>query len=64
MNLKRVFGTVLSVLGIVGLIYVAVLFVNTSGGNRDIKAIIVYGLLSLIFFASGIGLVKITKDEA
>ena len=64
MNIKRIFGTVLSVLGIAGLIYAAVLFVNTSGGERDIRGLITYGILGLIFFGSGIGLVRMIKDEA
>jgi len=38
MNLKRIFGALLTLLGIGGLIYAAVLFVNASGGTRDIKS--------------------------
>ena len=64
MNLKRVFGGLLTILGIAGLIYTAVLFVNTSGGNRDFRGMIIYGILGIIFFIAGIGLVKTTKDEA
>ena len=64
MNIKRIFGAVLTVLGIVGLIYAAILFVNTSGGVRDIKALATYGILGLIFFISGISLVRSTKDES
>jgi hypothetical protein len=65
MNIKRIFGAILTVLGIVGLIYTAVLFVNTGGGGvRDIKALITYGVLGLIFFISGISLVRTTKDES
>lgn len=64
MNLKRIFGAILTVLGIVGLIYAAILFVNTVGGTRDIKALVIYGILGLIFFISGISLVRTTKDEA
>lgn len=64
MNIKRVFGTILTVLGIVGLIYAAVVFVNTGGGTRDIKSLAIFGILGLIFFISGIGLVKATKDES
>lgn len=64
MNIKRIFGSVLTVLGIAGLIYCAVGFVNGQGGRHDIKALIVYGLLGLIFFVSGIGLIRGTKDEA
>jgi hypothetical protein len=63
MNVKRIFGSVLTVLGIVGLIYTAYLFVNTSG-VRDIKVLVTYGTLGLIFFISGISLVRTTKDES
>ncbi len=63
MNIKRIFGALLSILGIGGLIYTAVLFVNTSA-ERNIKALIIYGILGLIFFMAGIGLVRTTKDEA
>jgi hypothetical protein len=64
MNLKRIFGAILTVLGIGGLIYTAVLFVNTNGGLRDVKALVIYGALGLIFFISGISLVRSTKDES
>jgi uncharacterized membrane protein len=64
MNIKRIFGTVLTILGIVGLIYAAVLFVNTSDGERNIKILATYGVLGLVFFISGINLVLTTKDES
>jgi hypothetical protein len=64
MNIKRIFGAVLTVLGIVGLIYAAVVFVNTESGVRDVKILATYGVLGLIFFISGINLVRTTKDEA
>jgi len=64
MNLKRIFGTVLTVLGIAGLIYAAVLFVNKSGGDGDIRALLIYGSIGLLFFAAGIGLIRTTKDES
>lgn len=64
MNIKRLFGTILTILGIFGLIYAAILFVNTGGQVRDVKGIIIYGLLGLIFFVSGISLVRGTKDES
>lgn len=64
MNEKRIFGAILTVLGIIGLLYAAVLFVNTQGGNRDIRAMIIYGVIGLIFFIAGIGLVRTTKDES
>jgi len=64
MNLKRIFGAILTVLGIVGLIYAAILFVNTPDGVRNIKILATYGVLGLIFFISGISLVRTTKDES
>jgi predicted Na+-dependent transporter len=64
MNLKRIFGSLLTLLGIAGLIYAAVLFANNSGGAHDIKSLVIYGLLGLIFFISGISLIRTTKDEA
>jgi uncharacterized membrane protein len=64
MNIKRIFGSILTILGIAGLIYGAILFVNTTGGLRDVKALIIYGALGLIFLISGLGLVRTTKDEA
>lgn len=64
MNLKRVFGALLTILGIAGLIYTATLFVKTSGGTHDVKALIIYGGIGLIFFVSGINLIRTTKDES
>ncbi len=60
MNIKRTFGTILTILGIIGLIYAAVGFVQHSEG----RALIVYGVLGVIFFFTGIGLVRSTQDVA
>ena len=64
MNMKRIFGGILTVLGIGGLIYAAVLFVNNKSGDGNIKSLIIYGVIGLIFFIAGIGLIRTTKDEA
>ncbi len=64
MNLKRIFGAVLTVLGIGGLIYAAVLFVNGAGDTKDLKALVIYGILGFVFFIAGISLVQTTKDES
>lgn len=61
MNLKRVFGTILTILGIVGLIYAAMGFVQGSRASREL---IVYGVLGIIFFFTGISLVRNTRDVA
>ncbi|MDO8965114.1 MAG: hypothetical protein Q8M62_05130 [Algoriphagus sp.] len=60
MNLKRIFGAILTILGIVGLIYAAVTFANESAGAKEM---IVFGSLGLLFFIAGISLVRTTKDE-
>jgi uncharacterized membrane protein len=64
MNLKRVFGVILTILGIFGLIYAAVLFVNAGGSSKQVKALIVYGILGAVFFFTGIGLIRTTQDDA
>lgn len=61
MNIKRTFGTILTILGIIGLIYAGYGFVNHSTATWGL---FVYGIIGLIFFVSGIGLVKNTKDES
>ncbi|HLT07159.1 MAG TPA: hypothetical protein VK014_06500 [Cyclobacteriaceae bacterium] len=58
MNLKNIFGTVLTILGIGGLIYGASLFLSDS--NDDWKTTLVAFALGLIFFTSGLGLIKRT----
>ncbi len=64
MNIKRIFGSILTILGIISLIYAAYMFVNTSGGVQNVKVLAIYGVLGLIFFISGISLVRTVKDEA
>ncbi len=64
MNVKRIFGSILTLLGIAGLVYCAVVFSNTSGGAKDIKSLIIYGVIGLLFFISGISLIRTTHDES
>jgi hypothetical protein len=64
MNVKRLFGGLLTVLGIAGLIFAAVTFINLSGGTRDIKTFVIFGILGIIFFVAGISLIRTTKDES
>lgn len=61
---KRVLGIILSLLGIAGLIYAGISFMNGGTGERNIKAIIFSGILGAIFFFAGIGLIRNTKDKA
>lgn len=64
MNVKRTFGIILTVLGIGALIYFAVLFIKATGAERQIKILVVYGLLGAIFFFTGISLIRSTRDDA
>lgn len=64
MNLKRVFGAIITILGIAGLIYAAVVFADTSGDSSNVKSLVIFGVLGLIFFVAGISLIRTTKDEA
>ena len=60
---KRIFGIVLTVLGIAGLIWAAASFVNDGAdNNKELRALIVYGILGAIFFFSGIGLIRSTRE--
>jgi len=59
MNVKRTFGTILTILGIIGLIYAGYSFINHSIQTREL---VVTAVIGIIFFFSGIGLVKNTKD--
>lgn len=61
---KKVFGIILTILGVAGLIAAAMKFVDSSGGSSNVKMITVYSILGLIFFFSGIGLMKTTRDKS
>ena len=60
---KRVLGIILSLLGVVGLIYAGINFMNGGAGEKNIKTIIFAGLLGAIFFYAGIRLISNTKDK-
>jgi uncharacterized membrane protein len=60
---KRLFGVILTILGIVGLILAAYNFIQgNTGNNHSVKATVVYGILGLLFFFAGIGLIRNTRD--
>lgn len=61
---KRILGIILSLLGVVGLIYAGISFINGGSGEKNIKTIIFTGIVGAIFFFSGIGLIRNTKDKA
>ena len=64
MNLKRIFGALLTLLGTASLIYAAIYFLKSTGANHEFKSVSIFGILGIIFFLSGIGLIRTTKDES
>ncbi len=61
---KRIIGIILTLLGMIGLIYAGITFMNGGGANQTVKSIIFSGLIGAIFFFSGIGLIRNTRDKA
>ena len=61
MNVKRTFGTILTILGIAGLIYTGVGIIQH---NNNYTSLTVVGIIGIIFFFTGISLIRNTKDEA
>jgi len=61
---KRILGVILAIIGVIGLILAAVGFANGGSSGRGIRMIVIYSILGVIFFFSGISLVKNTKDKA
>jgi uncharacterized membrane protein YccC len=59
---KRFLGIILTLLGSAGLVVAGIDFVNNGETMHNIKAIIVFGLIGVVFFFAGIGLVRNTKD--
>ncbi len=59
---KKVFGIILTVLGIIGLILAGMNFLRGSNETQNIKEIATYGIIGLIFFFAGIALIRTTKD--
>lgn len=64
MNLKRIFGAVLTVIGIGSLIFAAIQFVGSNNNEHSVKSMIIFGILGVLFFFSGKGLINKTKDKA
>jgi hypothetical protein len=60
---KRFLGIILSVLGIAGLLFAVINFINGGSGGHHVREIIGYGVLGLVFFAAGVSLVRTTRDK-
>lgn len=64
MNLKRIFGASITLIGTGGLIYAAALSINKSTTESNTKALIIYNIIGFVFFIAGINLIRTTKDAA
>jgi hypothetical protein len=61
---KRLLGIILSILGIAGLVVAGAFFMHSGHGEKNVKGIILFGLLGALFFFAGISLVRNTADKA
>ena len=61
MNIKRIFGMVLILLGFSGFLYLAEAIYSKP--EIDIKSLFVYWVLSMFFFISGTSIFRTTKRE-
>ena len=61
---KRILGIILSLLGVVGLIYAGINFINGGSGVRNVKIIMFAAIVGAIFFFAGISLIRNTRDKA
>lgn len=59
---KRAIGVILTLLGVIGLSIGAYNFINHGGSTYNVKIIATSLILGFIFFTSGIGLIRTTKD--
>ena len=60
---KRILGIVLTLAGAAGLIMAGYNFMNGGEETFNSKQVAIYGILGLIFFISGISLIKNTRDR-
>jgi hypothetical protein len=61
---KRVLGIILTLLGVAGIVYAGISFMDGGNGTRNIKAIIAAGIVGAVFFFAGISLIRTTNDKA
>ena len=61
---KRIIGIILTLLGVAGLIAAGYFFMQSGTDTHSIKSIVMYGILGVVFFGAGIGLIRNTSDKA
>ena len=64
MNQKRTFGSILTILGIIGIVWAALAYLQIGGmGLSKLNSLVPF-IVGLIFFFAGINLVRTTSDRA
>ena len=64
MNIKRIFGAILTIVGAFGLAYALVLFVDMPDGAQDGNVLVMYGVVGALFLTAGISFIRISRNEA
>ncbi len=60
---KRLFGIIITILGITGLLLASYkLMQGSTAANHSVMMVAVYGFQGIVFFFSGIGLIRNTQD--
>jgi hypothetical protein len=60
---KRLFGIIITILGITGLILASYkLMQGSTAANHSVMMVAVYGFQGIVFFFAGIGLIRNTQD--
>jgi hypothetical protein len=60
---KRLFGVIITILGITGLLLAAYNLVQfKTATNHSVMSVAIYGVQGILFFFAGIGLVRNTQD--
>jgi uncharacterized membrane protein len=60
---KKLFGVIMTILGITGLIMAFLNFVSVDiEANHGVLSFAIYSILGFLFFFAGIGLIRNTRD--
>jgi hypothetical protein len=60
---KRLFGVIITILGITGLLLAAYNLVQfKTATNHNVMSVVIYSIQGILFFFAGIGLVRNTQD--
>lgn len=61
LNDKKMMAKLLTILGVIGLIYAAYIFLRSTGDNYDKNIVITSVILGMAFFVAGLGLMRTTR---